>query len=101
MGARPRTKNFEDQTRAVNDLRLPAAFEVTLLHRAEHAVDDNQTDLVFTDQPAEVFEGPPAKKAIRARPSDSRDLGTDDVEVDGPRETDGFLKPSLNRAARF
>ena len=99
MGTRSGTKNFENQTRSVNDLRLPATFEVTLLYRAEHAVDDNQTDLVFTDQPAEVFEGSSAEEAICARPRDPRDLGTYDVEVDGPRETDRFLKPSLNGAA--
>src|SRR5215472_13216472 len=100
MGTRPSTKNLQNKTRAIDDLRLPAAFEVTLLHRAEYAVDDNQTDLVFTDHPAEVFEGPPAEKAIRARPRDPGNLGANDVEVDGPRETDRFLKPSLDGAAR-
>jgi len=46
---RPRAKNLEDQTCSVNDLRLPTAFEVTLLYWAQHTVDDNQTDLVFAD----------------------------------------------------
>jgi hypothetical protein len=46
---RSRAKNFEDQTCPVNDLRLPTAFEVPLLYRAQHTVDDNQTDLVFAD----------------------------------------------------
>ena len=92
----PRAKNFEYQTCSVNDLGLPAAFEVTLLYRAQHTVNDNQTDLVFADQFGEVFQGPVPKEAPRARPRNAGDLSTYDIEVDGSCETDCFFKSSFD-----
>ena len=100
MGMRPRAKNFKDQTGAVNNLRLPAPFEIALLHWAEHAIEDNYADRVFADQPAEVFEGPTPKEVTRPRTTDPRDLGTDDIEADCPRETNRFLQSSLDQTAR-
>jgi hypothetical protein len=101
VGTCPRAEDFEDQTGAVNDLRLPTPFEITLLHRAQHAVDDNQTELVFADQLGEVFKGPAPEEATRPRSGDPGDLGTDYIEIDCPGETDRFLKPSLDRTARY
>ena len=99
MGARPRAENFEDQAGAVDDLGLPAPFEIALLHRAQRAVDDDEPDLVFADQPAQILDGPAAEQAAGARPRDPGDLGAHDVEVDGPRQTDRLLEPGLDRAA--
>ena len=100
MGTRPRAKNFEDQTGAVNNLRLPAPFQIALLHWAQYAIKDNHADRVFADQFAEVFQGPAPKEIAWPRTSDSGDLGTDDVEADRSRETDRFLQPSLDQTAR-
>jgi len=96
MGTRPRAKNFEDQAGPVNDLRLPAPFQITLLHRAQDAIDDNQIDAVITNQFAEAFEGPAPEEAAWLRAGDPRDLGTDHIEADRPREADRFLQPSLD-----
>ena len=47
MGARARAEDFEDQAGAVDDLGLPAPFEIALLHRAQRRVDDDQPDRRF------------------------------------------------------
>src|SRR5215472_4435001 len=99
MSARPRAENLENQARAVDDLGLPAPFQVPLLHRGQCAVDDHQTDAVFADQPAEVFKGPAPEEAAWLRAGDPGDLGTHDIEVDGPRKTDRFLQPGFDRTA--
>jgi hypothetical protein len=56
MGAGPRAENFKDQARPVDDLGLPAPFEIALLHRAQRSVDDDERYVVFVDQLAEVFD---------------------------------------------
>ena len=100
IGTRPRAKNFENQTGAVNNLGLPAPFEIALLHRAQYAIKDNHADCVFADQFPEVFQGPAPKKVAWPRTSESGDLGTDDVQADRSRETDRFLQSSLDQTAR-
>ena len=100
MGARPRAEDFEDQARAVNDLRVPAPFQVALLYRTQHAIEDNQTDPVIADKSSEVFEGPTSEEAAWLRAGDPGDLGTDHIEANRPRETDRFLQSGLDGATR-
>jgi hypothetical protein len=99
MSARPCAKNLEDQARAVDDLGLPAPFQIPLLHRGQYAVNDNQTYAVFAYQPAQVLEGPAPEEAAWLGAGDSGDLGTHDIEMDGPCKTDHFLQPSLDGTA--
>jgi hypothetical protein len=99
MGARPRAEDLEDQTRAIDDLRLPTPLEVTLLHRAERRIDDDEPDLIFADQLAEGFKGAAAQQAARARTGDARELGADDVQADRLGEPDCFFEPSFDRTA--
>jgi hypothetical protein len=56
MGAGPLAENLQDQARPVDDLGLPAPFEIALLHRAQRRVDHDEPDVVFADQLAEVFD---------------------------------------------
>jgi hypothetical protein len=56
MGAGPLAENLKDQARPVDDLGLPAPFEIALLHRAQRSVDDDEPDVIFADQLAEVFD---------------------------------------------
>src|ERR1700746_3245680 len=101
MGTGSRAENFEDQTRAVNDLRLPPAFEIALLHRAEHTIDHHQTYPLAADQSAETFEGPAPDEPPRLRASDPSNLGADDIESNCPCETDPFLKSRFGRTAPY
>ena len=101
MGARPRAENFEDQAGPVDDLGLPAPFEIALLHRAQRGVDDDEPDLVFADQSAEVFDCAAAEQGARARARDAGDLGAHDIEADRPGEPDRLVEPRFDRAAGY
>ena len=100
MGARPRAENFEDQPGPVDNLRLPAPFEIALLYRAQRAVDDDDPDLFVVDQFTNVFERPASEQAARPRTRDARDLGADDIQADRPRKTDRFFQSSFDRTSR-
>jgi len=91
MGARPRPKNFEDQTGSVDDLCLPVFFEGALLHRAQRPVDDDDADPIVADLGAKSVEGPAPEQAARPRSCNGRDLGADDIEPDRPRQTNRLL----------
>src|SRR6266478_2494881 len=99
MGARPLTEYFEDQAGPVDDLRLPAPFEVALLHRAQPGIDDDEPDVVFADQLAEVFDSAAAQQTARARARDAGDLGAHHIEADRLGEPDRFFQPCFDRAA--
>ena len=98
MGARPRAEDLQDQAGAVDHLGLPAFLEIALLHRRQGAVDDDEPDLVFADQFAEIGNRPAAEQARRARTGDARDLGADDVEVDRLGEADRLLQARFDRS---
>jgi hypothetical protein len=101
MGTRSRAEDFEDQTCAVNDLRLPAAFEIALLHRAQHTIDHHQTYPLVADHSAETLERPAPDEPSRLRASDPSNLGADDIEADCPCKADRFLKSRFGRTARY
>src|SRR6516164_8002774 len=99
MGARPFAEYFEDQPGAVDDLGLPASFEIALLHRAQCGIDNDETDVVFADQHTEFFDGATAQKTARTRPADTGDLGADHIQTDRLREADRFFQASLCRTS--
>src|ERR1700730_7367210 len=96
VGARLRAKNFQDQTGPVDDLRLPVSFEVALQHRAQRAVDHDDSDPVVADQLAEGVESPAAEQAARPGSCDRRDLGTHDIETDRPCQAHRLLEPGVD-----
>src|ERR1700712_4979897 len=46
---RPLAEDFEDQTGAIDHLRLERAFEIALLHRRESAIHDDEAYVFFLD----------------------------------------------------
>ena len=100
MGTRPRAEDFEDQTGSVDDLRLPAPFKVALLHRRKRPVDHDETDRIFADKFAEIFDGAAAEQAARARAGDAGDFGANDIEMDRLRQADRLFEPRFERTGK-
>jgi hypothetical protein len=97
MGAGTLAKDFEDQTGAVDDLGLPAFFEIALLHRRHGAIDDDEVDRVVLNALAEMFDGALAEQGRRAGSRDAGDFGASNIEMDCAREPNGLLKPRFER----
>jgi hypothetical protein len=91
VGARSRAENLEDQPGSVDDLGLPPPFEIALLHRAQRGVDDNEPDIVFTDQFAKIFDPAAAEEAARTRAAKMSYFGVNHIEADSLGEPDCFF----------
>ena len=96
MSARPSAEDLKDQTGPVDDLCLPAPLEVALLYRAQRSVDDDETDVGLADQPAEILDGATTQQAVRPRACKVGNLGSDNVEPNGPGKADCLLQPCFN-----
>ena len=100
MGAGALTKDFENQAGAVDNLGLPAAFQIALLYRRERPVDDDKTNRVLGNQFPQFLDIAAAEQGARRRPRDAHDFGAHDLEIDGARQADGLVETSLERARR-
>src|SRR5205823_12664399 len=100
MGAGALAENLQDQARPVNDLGLPVPFQIPLLHRAQRSVNDDEIDVGFADQLAEVFDSSAAQEAARARACNIGDFGPDYVETDCLGEPERLFQQRFPRAAR-
>ena len=98
-------EDIQDEAGAVNDLALPSAFQVALLHGRQRRVDHRQPDteaavvgfltvgalaLPRGDQRAETIDGTQAHQRRGARPGNVEHGGVHDVEVDGFGEPHRF-----------
>src|SRR4051812_36031706 len=100
MRAGALAEDFEDEAGAVDDLGMPAAFEVALLNRAEGSVDDDQTDCVVGDDFAQLLDIAAAEQCRRYRTVDAHALGAHDLQVDRTRQSDRLVETRLQRAPR-
>ena len=98
MCARAGTENLKDQAGAVDDLGLPASFQVPLLHRGQHRIDNDKPDCVFRDDRAQHLDVPGTEQGRRYGACQSDCLGADNLQVDGARQSDRFFEMRLKRA---
>ena len=67
MSARPFPEYLENQPSPVDNLGLPATFEIALLHWAQCSINNGELYVIFADQFGEILDGAAAQKAARAR----------------------------------
>ena len=86
MGLGAHAEDFEDQGGAVDDLAACAGFKVTLLHRAEAGIDNNQRMVRLLGDGAKAFEVAASQKGVGARLVEGYRFRMDDIKADGPHQ---------------
>ena len=89
--ARPRAEDLEDQRRPVNDLAMPAPFQIALLAGAERAVHDDQPGARRRDLIADRLDHSLTDPGRWSDAPAGRRMGDSDIEPDGTRQPGGFL----------
>tara|TARA_Y100001934_G_scaffold282375_1_gene395857 strand:- start:1387 stop:1836 length:450 start_codon:yes stop_codon:yes gene_type:complete len=99
-GAGTGAKDLENQTRAVNDLALPGAFQIALLDRAQLAVDDRDLRGQLADDSPQALDTATAEQRCWSRRSRRDDFGMCNVKRDRFGQSNRFLQRCFRIAAR-
>jgi hypothetical protein len=92
-GAGAVAEDLQDQAGPVDDLGLPGALQVALLHGREMAVDHHQFDLEVLHQATEALDRALAQQRRGVGPGHGHALGITDVEIDRGGEAAGLIQP--------
>ncbi len=96
-GARPPAEDLKDQAGAVEHLAMPGLFQVALLHRRQGAIHHRQSGLEALDQTGDLLDLPGADIGRRSDLAHRHDPQFQHLEIDGARETHGFVELGLGR----
>ena len=94
-GAGPGAEDIQNKAGAVDDLALPGALQVALLHRAERAIDNHDGGMMFANDLTNLHHFSGAEQGCRADARYRYDGAISDLQPDGTGETDGFFQPCL------
>ena len=86
VGVRAVGEDLEDQRGPVEQLDLPGAFQIALLHGRHRPVDQDQLDLVGLDAGAQFVQLARSEQRSGMRPRQAHDLLSRDLQ---PRQGDG------------
>jgi len=86
-------EDFEDQSGAVQNLCVPSFLKIALLDRRQRAIHHHQFDRVPGDESDDLLDLALAKIGRGPDLTDRRDQRLGDRQIDGARQTRGFLKP--------
>src|SRR6516164_2568071 len=97
-GAGTPAEDFQDQSGAIEHLRAPGLFEITLLHRRERAIHHHYARVIGFDQAGNLLDLALADESRGANAAQGYDSGRDHVEINGASEPCGFIEPRIWRA---
>ena len=100
LGAGPAAEDLEDQAGAVQHLDVPGSLQIALLNRRQGCIDDDQFDIISRERALQLINLAGAEQGCRTHLRKRHDLGQRDVQVDGKRQPDRFLKPCFRLYGR-
>jgi len=92
-GARAAAENLENEAGAVEYLGAPSFFQIALLHRRERAIHHYDSGTVGFDESRDLFDLAGTQISGRPHRREHHNAAFGDIEVDGARKADGFIKP--------
>jgi hypothetical protein len=92
-GAGAAAENLENEAGAVEHLGAPGLLEIALLHRRECAIHYHDAGVVGLHQTGNLFHLAGAQIGGRAHSRKRHDTALGNLEIDGARQADGFIKP--------
>ncbi len=100
LAARPIGKNLKNEPGAVENLRVPGLFEVALLDRAQHVVDNRNRDIPRLDNRSKFLDFPRPQKGRGPGLGERNCTAETDVKTDCVCKTGRFRKALPARQAR-
>ena len=98
LGAGTLAENLQDQAGTVDDLAVPGAFKVALLHRGQGRIDDDEVDFLFLQRPADHLDLAFAHQRRGAALAQRMHGGMDDRDADRGGEADRLGQAGFGRA---
>ena len=93
--ARPAAKNFEDQSRAIDNLGRKRFFQVALLHRGQTAIHDDEVDLFSVYQCRKLGYFALAKEGCRTNLRERNHSRGNDLKANRVGKPNSFKKTGL------
>ena len=98
LGLGAAAEDFQDQAGAVEHFGIPGLLQIALLDRRQRAIHHHEFDVLRCDQPRDLLDLALAEIGRGTDLADRRHQRFGDHEVDGARQTCGFLEPRLGIA---
>ncbi len=98
LGFGAAAEDFEDQPGAIENLGAPGLLEIALLDRRQRTIHHHQFDVVAGDEADDLLDLALAEIGRGPDLTDRRNHRIRDGQIDGARQTDGFLEPRLRIA---
>src|SRR5665213_509959 len=96
--ARAPAENFQNESGAVDDLRVPGFFQIALLHRRDRAIHDDDGSFERFGEPGDLVDLALADISRRPRRLQHDDAALHDIEIDGAGKAHRLFQPRFRRA---
>ena len=98
LGLGAAAEDFQNQPGAVENLGVPGLLQIALLDRRQRAIHHHQFDMLAGNEPDDLLDLALAEIGRGPDLADTERSALRDRQIDGARQTDGFLQPRLRTA---